>query len=184
MYELLKARRGVPLKRGVPKGLAERGGKSALLKVEEPHQKRCKAPFFYNSANPITMTSALNQESDNSVLGGPSDSNIPADGTGVLQLDPWLEPFKDALKSRYSKAQQWIKTINDTEGGLEQFSRGYEKMGFHVLENGDITYQEWAPNAMRAYVIGDFSMQFAVKNVTSKTDMVFRQTGGIGMRIQ
>lgn len=43
--------------------------------------------------------------------------------TGIVQLDPYLEPFKDALKSRYAKAQQWIKTIQETEGGLEKFSR-------------------------------------------------------------
>lgn len=42
---------------------------------------------------------------------------------GVIQLDPWLEPFKESLKSRYSKAQQWIKTIDESEGGLEKFSR-------------------------------------------------------------
>ena len=30
-------------------------------------------------------------------------------------------------------------------------------MGFQVQANGDITYREWAPNALRAYVIGDFS---------------------------
>ena len=76
---------------------------------------------------------------------------------GVIQLDPWLEPFKDALRSRYSHAQKWIKTINDTEGGLENFSRGTEKFGFVVNDNGDVTYREWAPNALRAYLIGDFS---------------------------
>jgi 1,4-alpha-glucan branching enzyme len=42
---------------------------------------------------------------------------------GIVDLDPYLAPFKDALRSRYSKAQQWMKTINDTEGGMEKFSR-------------------------------------------------------------
>ena len=42
---------------------------------------------------------------------------------GVVQLDPWLAPFKDGLRSRFSKAQNWLKTINEAEGGLEQFSR-------------------------------------------------------------
>lgn len=42
---------------------------------------------------------------------------------GIIQLDGYLEPFKDSLKSRFSKAQKWIKTIDDTEGGLEKFSR-------------------------------------------------------------
>jgi hypothetical protein len=47
----------------------------------------------------------------------------PADGTGVVTLDPWLGPFKDALRSRFSKTQKWIKTIDESEGGLEKFSR-------------------------------------------------------------
>jgi hypothetical protein len=42
---------------------------------------------------------------------------------GIIQLDSYLEPFKDALKSRFSKTQKWIKTIDETEGGLEKFSR-------------------------------------------------------------
>jgi len=51
-------------------------------------------------------------------------ANGPAtDGTGVVDLDPWLSPFKEQLRSRYNKAQSWIKTIDQTEGGLEKFSR-------------------------------------------------------------
>ncbi len=82
---------------------------------------------------------------------------------GVVQLDPWLSPFKEALRSRYSRAQKLIKTINDTEGGLERFSRGNEKFGFVVHESGDITYREWAPNALRAYLIGDFSKSHTIR---------------------
>ena len=81
--------------------------------------------------------------------------------SGVIKLDPWLEPFKDALRSRYSHAQKLIKTIDETEGGLEKFSKGTEKFGFVVHDNGDITYREWAPNALRAYLIGDFSKAFS-----------------------
>ncbi|KAF2861241.1 glycoside hydrolase family 13 protein [Piedraia hortae CBS 480.64] len=90
-----------------------------------------------------------------------SDKEAPPkganDGTGIVQLDPWLEPYKDALRRRFSKAQQWIKTIKETEGGLDKFSRGYEKFGFQVAKDNSITYREWAPNAMRAYLIGDFN---------------------------
>jgi 1,4-alpha-glucan branching enzyme len=49
---------------------------------------------------------------------------------GVIQLDPWLEPFRDVLKSRFSYAQDWIKKINDAEGGLEKFSRVYNMRRF------------------------------------------------------
>ena len=46
-----------------------------------------------------------------------------SDGTGVIELDPWLSPFKDQLQHRFSTAQNWIKTLKETEGGLEKFSR-------------------------------------------------------------
>ena len=80
----------------------------------------------------------VNEASVNSIMGGGPADGLPNDGTGkvaneshcilltfsgVVQMDPWLSPFKDALRHRYSKAQQWIKTIEDTEGGLEKFSR-------------------------------------------------------------
>ncbi len=42
---------------------------------------------------------------------------------GVVKLDPWLSPFKDSLRRRFSKTQEWIQKLNDTEGGLEKFSR-------------------------------------------------------------
>ncbi|CAN9367708.1 unnamed protein product [Alternaria alternata] len=42
-------------------------------------------------------------------------------------------------------------TLSDTPG------QGYEKFGFNVQSNGDVVYREWAPNALRAYLIGDFN---------------------------
>lgn len=72
-------------------------------------------------------------------MGNGAANGLPNDGTGelyeaipngrqlilagVVQLDPWLGPFKESLKQRYAKAQDWIKTIDETEGGLEKFSR-------------------------------------------------------------
>ncbi|KAK3100930.1 alpha-1,4-glucan branching enzyme, partial [Teratosphaeriaceae sp. CCFEE 6253] len=75
----------------------------------------------------------------------------------IVTLDPYLDPYKPALRSRFTKAQQWLHTINETEGGLEKFSRGYERFGFTVAADHTITYREWAPNALRAYLIGDFN---------------------------
>jgi len=74
----------------------------------------------------------LNETSADSVMAKPAAGEVPNDGTGVLQLDPWLKPFEASLKSRFAKAQNWIKTIDKTEGGLDQFSKGYEKYGFTV----------------------------------------------------
>lgn len=40
---------------------------------------------------------------------------------------------------------------------MDTFSKGYEKFGFTFSDNGDITYREWAPNAERAFLIGEFN---------------------------
>ncbi|KXS96573.1 hypothetical protein AC578_1954 [Pseudocercospora eumusae] len=102
------------------------------------------------------MASQLNEKAPDSVMVG-VNGNVKNDGTGIVQLDPWLEPYSAALRSRFSKTQNWIKTIDKHEGGLEKFSRGYEKFGFNVAPDNTITYREWAPFALRAYLIGDFN---------------------------
>jgi hypothetical protein len=76
-----------------------------------------------NAAVDNAKAKVLNEASKNTVAAPPADNAIPNDGTGVLMLDPWLEPFQDALRSRYSKAQEWIQTINKHEGGLDAFSK-------------------------------------------------------------
>jgi 1,4-alpha-glucan branching enzyme len=52
---------------------------------------------------------------------------------GVVKLDPYLSPFKDALKRRFSKTQNWIKKLQETEGGLDKFSKvGSSRLPFRV----------------------------------------------------
>jgi 1,4-alpha-glucan branching enzyme len=82
------------------------------------------------------------EQSSNTLLSGPG-AGVSNDGTGtldpspescccvwtntatigVIELDPYLSPFKDVLKRRYTKAQDWVKKLADTEGGIEKFSR-------------------------------------------------------------
>jgi 1,4-alpha-glucan branching enzyme len=99
------------------------------------------------------------ENSSNTLVGGGkvAEDDIARDGTGVVKLDPWLAPFQDSLKRRFSKAQEWIKRIEDTEGGLDKFSKGSELFGLQVKGDGSIAYREWAPNAVKASLIGDFS---------------------------
>ncbi|KAK9461441.1 glycoside hydrolase superfamily [Lipomyces oligophaga] len=78
-------------------------------------------------------------------------------GTGILELDPWLEPFKADLVARHNRAQKSIKDFEDKEGGIVRFSEGYKYFGFNVLDNNDIIYREWAPNAERMFLIGEFN---------------------------
>ncbi|KAL5508118.1 GLC3 [Sanghuangporus vaninii] len=79
------------------------------------------------------------------------------DSQPVLDRDPWLEPFLSSIAHRHGRFQQWKNTIAEYEGGYDKFSKGYERFGLNVDENGDITYREWAPNAKEAGLIGDFN---------------------------
>lgn len=112
-------------------------------------------------AAPIdTISNSLDPSASKSAPG-----DIPADGTGmfgdavssnsnvqstnrptspgVVKLDPWLEPFSDALRSRFSKAQDWIHRINETEGGLAKFSQVHlVKSPFHDLELTEIVRRD------------------------------------------
>ncbi|KAL3488875.1 1,4-alpha-glucan-branching enzyme [Aspergillus germanicus] len=97
-------------------------------------------------------------------------SSAPSDGTGIIDLDPWLEPFREAIQRRYKYVESWINTVDETEGGLDKFSKGYEKYGFNISKNGDITYREWAPNAVEAALVGDFNNWDNKANIMSKND--------------
>ncbi|KAJ5855631.1 Alpha-amylase C-terminal all beta [Penicillium soppii] len=97
-------------------------------------------------------------------------SNIPTDGTGVIGLDPWLEPHREVLKHRYQVVETWAKTINENEGGLDKFSKGYETFGLHAQPNGDIKYREWAPNAKEASLVGEFNNWDPNANPMTKND--------------
>jgi hypothetical protein len=72
-----------------------------------------------------TATTSAIEELPNDGTGKFTTPPKPAQLTasGVIKLDPWLSPFKESLRHRYKKAQDWIATINETEGGLEKFSR-------------------------------------------------------------
>lgn len=99
-----------------------------------------------------------------------SGPSAPSDGTGIIDLDPWLEPFREAIQRRFNYVESWVKTVNEAEGGLEKFSKGYEKFGFNVSDNGDIIYREWAPNAVEASLVGDFNNWDTKANPMTKND--------------
>ncbi|KAG6771784.1 hypothetical protein POTOM_023176 [Populus tomentosa] len=74
--------------------------------------------------------------------------SIPPPGSGqrIYEIDPSLTGFRQHLDYRYSEYKRIREEIDKYEGGLEVFSRGYEKLGFIRSETG-ITYREWAPGA-------------------------------------
>lgn len=86
------------------------------------------------------------------------DYSKATDGTRIISIDPWLEPFADAMRSRYALYEKWAKIIDKYEGGLENFALGFHKMGFQVDEKtGNVSYREYAPSVNQAFLIGDFN---------------------------
>ena len=71
-------------------------------------------------------------------------------------FDGTLNQHRDHLAYRWEKYCGLRNAIDQNEGGLEKFSRGYEIMGFTRDETG-ITYREWAPGAKAACLFGDFN---------------------------
>eukprot|EP00257_Ricinus_communis_P016703 XP_015574958.2 LOW QUALITY PROTEIN: 1,4-alpha-glucan-branching enzyme, chloroplastic/amyloplastic [Ricinus communis] len=85
-------------------------------------------------------------------------TNIDEDmeNIGLLSTDPGLDQFKDHFRYRVKRFIDQKQLIEKHEGGLEEFSKGYQKFGFN-REDGSIVYREWAPAAQEAQVIGDFN---------------------------
>lgn len=86
------------------------------------------------------------------------EKRVPPPGLGqkIYEIDPLLTNYSQHLDYRYSQYKKMREAIDKYEGGLEAFSRGYERMGFTRSATG-ITYREWAPGAKSAALIGDFN---------------------------
>jgi 1,4-alpha-glucan branching enzyme len=81
----------------------------------------------------------------------------PLDTAAILELDGYLKPDIPNIVHRHDLFRKWKDVIEEHEGGYETFTKGYLRFGLNVGDNGDLTYREWAPNAVEAYLIGDFS---------------------------
>ncbi|THU50859.1 hypothetical protein C4D60_Mb06t24770 [Musa balbisiana] len=99
---------------------------------------------------------------------------VPPPGTGqrIYEIDPSLNGYRGHLDYRYDQYKKMRETIDQYEGGLDAFSRGYEKFGFQRSANG-ITYREWAPGAKWATLIGDFN------NWNPNADVMTRKEYGV-----
>lgn len=77
---------------------------------------------------------------------------------GIVQRDPWLEPYENAIRGRHDHAEWMIKHLtNDGKNKLSEFATGYLYYGLNRTETGGWVFREWAPNATDIYLIGDFN---------------------------
>src|SRR5438552_160642 len=82
------------------------------------------------------------------------------DGTALIKLDPWLEPYAHQLRDRHAH-YQWVRSRIDESGGiLGPVSQGHHYFGFNRGKQGKksgVWYREWAPGARELRLIGEFN---------------------------
>ncbi|GJE84371.1 glycoside hydrolase family 13 protein [Phanerochaete sordida] len=97
-------------------------------------------------------------------------STQPITRQTVLDVDPWLEHETDAIIHRHNLFRKWKDTIDQTEGGYDAFTKGYEKFGLNVKPDNSVVYREWAPNAVEAVFTGDFNKWNRISHPMTKNE--------------
>lgn len=82
------------------------------------------------------------------------------DGTGLIALDPWLEPYAPQLRDRYARYTAALQRFDAAGGLLGAISQGHHYFGFTRGESegkSGVWYREWAPEALQLKLVGDFN---------------------------
>lgn len=75
----------------------------------------------------------------------------------LLHYDWYLETFTDEFSRRYGIFRDYLNRIDRDEGGLDKFSRGYEKFGIKRMPDNSVYCYEWAPGADALFLEGEFN---------------------------
>ena len=73
----------------------------------------------------------------------------------IYETDSWLEPYRGAIDARHQRILDARKAIAG-DGPLSRCINNHLYFGLHRSEKGWVL-REWAPNATRVYLIGDFN---------------------------
>ena len=73
----------------------------------------------------------------------------------LVELDPWLSPHKPVIKTREAYVSSTLTKVLGGKSSAD-FALGFHHFGLHQTEAG-WTFREWAPNATRIVMVGDFS---------------------------
>ena len=75
----------------------------------------------------------------------------------IINDDPWLEPYSEAINGRHQDAVNKIAELTGGSGNLVEFANAYNYYGLHHTPGGGWVFREWAPNATEIYLIGQFN---------------------------
>lgn len=85
----------------------------------------------------------------------------------IIQEDPWLEPYAEVIRLRNEAAYKKKELFESIAGSLKNFASGFLFYGLHKTKKG-WTFREWAPNAVKIFLIGDFNQWKAKKEYQLK----------------
>lgn len=87
----------------------------------------------------------------------------------LYEQDTYLEPFKDKIEERHQRILALIRRMS-VKKSLSKGINNHMYYGLHKMKDGRWVLREWAPNAVKVYLTGDFnnwkrSEAFALKPV-------------------
>ncbi len=75
----------------------------------------------------------------------------------IYETDQWLLPFKDAIEARHSRIEA-LRERYSVDGSLARGINNHSYYGLHKTADGrKWIFREWAPNATKVYLTGDFN---------------------------
>ncbi len=74
----------------------------------------------------------------------------------LLDQDPCLEPYAEAIARRMDKLQRQERRLTGAGGSLTDFASGHLYFGLHRCEGGWVL-REWAPHAEKVYMVGSMT---------------------------
>ena len=74
----------------------------------------------------------------------------------LVKGDSWLKPYEGIIEARHQYALNKKHDLIKNCGSLSSFACGYMYYGLHK-ETSHWVFREWAPNAVKIYLVGDFN---------------------------
>lgn len=74
----------------------------------------------------------------------------------IYETDPYLAPYKEAIEKRHERILEERDKIA-LNGSLAEGLNNHLYYGLHRDADGSWVFREWAPNASRIYLIGEFN---------------------------
>ncbi len=74
----------------------------------------------------------------------------------IYDHDEWLEPYKDVIDRRHEMILE-MKERMSVDGKLSKGMNNHMYYGLHRDDKGNWIFREWAPNATKIYIIGEFN---------------------------